>query len=75
VSILRAPRRTTPIRRLTPAERDRLGWSGAHQIARVEYRSLIGIWRPSKWFSVETSQRDALMVATAGELARYDVRP
>jgi hypothetical protein len=75
MSILPAQRRTTPIRRLTPAERDRLGWPAAHQIARVEYRSLIGMWRRSKWLTVETSGRDTLMVATADELARYEVRP
>ena len=73
--MLQPQRRTTPIRRLSAGERDRIGWSDAHQIARVEYRRWVGPWRPSKWLVVETSQREALMTATADELARYDIHP
>lgn len=70
--VLSPDTRTVPVRRLTAAEADRLGYAGPLQLSRVQFGRM-GWWRNSKWYVVETVRRELRMTATAKELARYGV--
>ena len=66
--------RRVPVRRLTDAEADRLGYAGPLQLSRVQFGRL-GFWRNSKWYVIETARREPRMTATAKELLRYGIAP
>lgn len=72
--LLRPDTRTVPVRRLTQEEADRLEFAGPLQLCRLQV-GRFGLWRPSRWFVVETTRGERLMTLTAAELRRFDVEP
>lgn len=72
--LLSADSRAVPLRRLTPAEADRLGLAGPLQLSRLEF-GRFGWWRRSRWFVVETPARERRLTVTATELIRLGISP
>jgi hypothetical protein len=67
---LEPDRRTVPLRRLTPDEVAALGWTGPHQLSRVEV-GRFGLWRRTRTLVVETSTGLIRMSGKAEELRVY----
>jgi hypothetical protein len=70
--LLGPERRTVPVRRLSPAEADLLGFAGPLQLSRLQF-GRFGWWRNSRWFVVETARRQTRLTVTATELRRLGV--
>ena len=70
--LLGPDRRTLPVRRLSPAEADLLGFAGPLQLSRLQF-GRFGWWRNSRWFVVETARRQTRLTVTARELQRLGV--
>ncbi len=70
-----ADTRSLPIRRLTEAECEKLGYAPPLQLGRLQ-TGRFGWWRNTKWYIVETSPaRKRLMTSSLDELAIYNITP
>ena len=73
-SPFQAEERTLPVRRLTHAEVEELGYAGPLQLAQLQFGRL-GYWRSSRWYCVETPRGERKMTVTKKELAVYGIEP
>ena len=67
--------RTLPVRRLSRAEADLLGFAGPLQLSRLQV-GRFGWWRNSRWYVIETaSSRQVRLTVTGAELRRLGITP
>jgi hypothetical protein len=71
---LEPDRRHVPVRRLTTAEAEHLGFAGPLQLSRVHV-GRFGWFRPTPTYVVETHRGEVRMEGSADELAVYGIGP